>query len=167
MVQEARDEVSALFETFYADLLRYAARRVGQASAPDVVGEVFVVVCRRPEAVPHTYQRAWLFTVASWVIQNQQRGDSRRERLIVRLTHDVAHHSGAEPEWEPVHRALAQLSEADQELLRLIEWDEVPADEAAVVLGCSRSALRVRLHRARRRFAAEYERATTRQETSP
>jgi RNA polymerase sigma-70 factor (ECF subfamily) len=48
---------------------------------------------------------------------------------------------------------LAELSPADQEVLRLIEWDGLDVAEAARVLRCTRTALKVRLHRARRRFA--------------
>jgi RNA polymerase sigma-70 factor (ECF subfamily) len=59
----------------------------------------------------------------------------------------------------PVLRALAALSERDREVLLLIAWDGLAHDEAAAVCGCSRPALRVRLHRARRRFASELARA--------
>ena len=49
---------------------------------------------------------------------------------------------------------LAELSPGDQEVLRLVEWDGLDVAEAALVLRCTRTALKVRLHRARRRFAA-------------
>lgn len=52
-----------------------------------------------------------------------------------------------------VHRALSRLDAEDQELLRLLEWDGLDRAEIATVLGISRNAVRVRLHRARRRFA--------------
>jgi RNA polymerase sigma-70 factor (ECF subfamily) len=38
--------------------------------------------------------------------------------------------------------------------LRRTEWDGLDVDEAAAVLGCSPAAVKVRLHRARRRFAS-------------
>ena len=49
-------------------------------------------------------------------------------------------------------RALAKLSERDRDLLLLAAWDGLTADEIAVVVGCSRAAAKVRLHRARRRL---------------
>ena len=49
--------------------------------------------------------------------------------------------------------ALAQLSDVDQEILRLIGWEQLTLGEAATVLGCSHTAAKVRLHRARRRLA--------------
>jgi DNA-directed RNA polymerase specialized sigma24 family protein len=50
--------------------------------------------------------------------------------------------------------ALATLGDADQEILRLIGWEQLTIAEAALVLECGRSAAAVRLHRARRRLAA-------------
>ncbi|MDF2806481.1 MAG: polymerase subunit sigma-24 [Cellulosimicrobium sp.] len=54
-----------------------------------------------------------------------------------------------------VERALARLGPDDQELLRLVAWEELARDEIALVLGISRAAVRVRLHRARRRLAEQ------------
>jgi RNA polymerase sigma-70 factor (ECF subfamily) len=38
--------------------------------------------------------------------------------------------------------------------LLLIAWDGLSAEQAATVLGCSRRALSMRLHRARKRLSA-------------
>ena len=50
-------------------------------------------------------------------------------------------------------RALASLSENDSELLLLLAWEGLSNEEAARVLEIGPRALRVRLHRARRRLA--------------
>jgi DNA-directed RNA polymerase specialized sigma24 family protein len=52
-----------------------------------------------------------------------------------------------------VRSALARLPEGDRELLTLIAWEGLTRDELSVALGCTRATARVRLHRARRRFA--------------
>jgi RNA polymerase sigma-70 factor (ECF subfamily) len=52
-----------------------------------------------------------------------------------------------------VRSALPRLSEDDQEILRLIGWEQLSLAEAASVLGCGMGAAKVRLHRARRRLA--------------
>jgi RNA polymerase sigma-70 factor, ECF subfamily len=49
--------------------------------------------------------------------------------------------------------ALATLRPDDQEALRLTEWEQLDIAAAAQVMGCSAATFRVRLHRARRRFA--------------
>jgi len=48
--------------------------------------------------------------------------------------------------------ALAGLSETEREVLLLSAWEELSSAEAARVLGCSATAYRIRLHRARRRL---------------
>lgn len=48
--------------------------------------------------------------------------------------------------------ALGALDEDDRELLLLIAWDDLPRNEITQILRCSDAALRVRIHRARRRF---------------
>jgi RNA polymerase sigma-70 factor (ECF subfamily) len=49
--------------------------------------------------------------------------------------------------------AFASLAEQEREVLRLVAWDGLNVPEAALVLGCSQGAFRVRLHRARRKLA--------------
>jgi RNA polymerase sigma-70 factor (ECF subfamily) len=55
--------------------------------------------------------------------------------------------------------ALAELSDADRELLTLLAWDGLTRAETAEALGCSRATLAVRVHRARRRLLAAMTRA--------
>ncbi|GAA1687717.1 hypothetical protein GCM10009733_100480 [Nonomuraea maheshkhaliensis] len=53
--------------------------------------------------------------------------------------------------------AIAQifraLPDTDRELLSLVAWEGLDRQQIATVLGMSRNAVRIRLHRARRRFA--------------
>jgi RNA polymerase sigma-70 factor (ECF subfamily) len=53
---------------------------------------------------------------------------------------------------------LDRMSAEDQELLRLALWEGLTPSEMAVVLGITDNAVYIRLHRARQRFAALYER---------
>ncbi len=57
-----------------------------------------------------------------------------------------------------VREALAQLTEMDREVLILVVLEGLTPGEAAEALGCTRATFDVRLHRARRRFTAAYER---------
>ncbi|MEV0758368.1 sigma-70 family RNA polymerase sigma factor, partial [Streptosporangium sp. NPDC050280] len=54
-------------------------------------------------------------------------------------------------------QALAGLSEADKEILTLTTWHGLSTTEAAEVLGCTKAAFFVRLHRARRRLQSAIE----------
>jgi DNA-directed RNA polymerase specialized sigma24 family protein len=52
----------------------------------------------------------------------------------------------------PAFAALASLSAADQEVLRLVAWEDLPNHQIAEVLGITANAVAIRLHRARARF---------------
>jgi RNA polymerase sigma-70 factor (ECF subfamily) len=58
----------------------------------------------------------------------------------------------------PILQALERLSGSDREVLLVFAWDGLSTDEAATALACTRTAVKVRLHRARRRLRAELQR---------
>ena len=135
-------------------VLRYAARRVSPAAVDDVVAETFVVAWRRLDDVPE-FALPWLSGVARGVAANTARAGFRRRALVQRLaTQPEMGHDKHDDGPDVTLEALRQLSSRDQELLTLIAWDGLKPHEAAVVLGCSTVAVRVRLHRARARFRA-------------
>lgn len=144
-----------LYRACYVDLLRFALRRTGRPeTAADVVADTFLVAWQRRGDIPPDQGRAWLFGVARNVLANQHRATRRRADLAARLRHELAPITVAEPA-APVEisTAFQSLAPADQELLRLVAWEGLTADELAVVLDCSPNAARIRLHRARSRFA--------------
>ncbi|MEV4183241.1 sigma-70 region 4 domain-containing protein [Streptosporangium canum] len=58
-------------------------------------------------------------------------------------------------------KAFADLSDDYREVLSLADWEGMSIAEIAVVLGCSANAVRIRLHRARRRLARALGRPAT------
>jgi RNA polymerase sigma-70 factor (ECF subfamily) len=89
---------------------------------------------------------------------NQRRGERRRGRLEHRLRSEPG--SARDPavavgEREAIRTALSNLDERDREVLLLTAWDRLDRDAVAVVLGCTRANVAVRLLRARRRLARE------------
>jgi RNA polymerase sigma-70 factor (ECF subfamily) len=155
--QRRRARHDALFTDHHDAVWRYAVRRVGEAAAEDVVAETFLIAWRRIDVVPD-HELPWLFGVARKVIANQRRSEQRFASMTVRLASEVAE-AQDDPRPDPdvpadaVLAALATLGERDQEALRLVYWDGLPAVDAARALGCTAVAMRVRLHRARGRLA--------------
>jgi RNA polymerase sigma-70 factor (ECF subfamily) len=167
VLTEGPDDKEA-FEAVFAEcgdaVFRYALRRLdNRADADDVVAETFAVCWRRWAVVPRGRELPWLYGVARRVIANQRRSSGRRQRLRSRLTaQPVAHVEPATTAHDTTadHVALtvlAALSEADQEILRLVLWEELPTADIAEALGIKEGAVYVRLHRARLRFAKQYE----------
>ncbi len=100
--------------------------------------------------------RPWLYGVARRVLANQRRSTGRRELLAARLREvprlpviDAPFLEGLSEVGAVLHR----LAPGDREILALHAWEGLDSQELGAALGCSSGAARVRLYRARRRFA--------------
>ena len=135
---------------YAGSIYAYAARRVGRSDADEIVAEVFGVAWRRISEVP---RRAlpWLYGVGQNVIREHYRSEQRRARLQQALGQEGSGRSGFD-RTEAVLEALLSLEDSDQEILRLVAWEQLPPREAAEVLNINDAALRMRLTRARRRL---------------
>jgi RNA polymerase sigma factor (sigma-70 family) len=161
-VDEARGRFDEIYEAYSGLIYAYALRRTGDPDvAGDIVGETFLVAWRKLADVPAGEQvRPWLYAVARRTLSTYRRGDQRRQRLVHRLQLDLPSHQVQTPAGEPDDRALIArafnaLGPRDQELLTLVGWDGLSNEELADTFRCSRAVVRVRLHRARRRFQRE------------
>lgn len=159
--RQRRDRFTLLYRTHYDAILGYAARRTDPATARDVAAETFLVVWRRPTAVPRDPEavRLWLYGVARRTLANAERSRGRSERVAAKLlsTKDTVELApdlaDGVVERARIREALGSLSALDQETLRLVAWEGLDLAGAAQVMGCSRSLMAVRLHRARGRMA--------------
>lgn len=147
------------FRDHYDDVLAYALSRAATDVARDAAAATFLVAWRRREELPEQ-PRAWLLGVCRRTLADERRAAERYASLIRKL---AAQRERFEPQpdrgehlegQDGVLSALATLRPADQEVLRLVAWEGLTNTEIAVVLGCSRLAVGVRLHRARQRLRA-------------
>lgn len=157
------DEFSGIFEAHEPSVRRFLIRRgAARSDIPDLVAEVFSIAWQRREDLPtEGHARGWLLVTARNVMHNHIRKSARDDVLLANV-----------PEWgsdtcDPANRLLAwelqrevwislnRLSEVDKELLLLTGWDGLSPAEASAVLSISSATVRVRLHRARKRFATE------------
>jgi RNA polymerase sigma-70 factor (ECF subfamily) len=153
------DDRKARFEEIYAatyePILGYALRRCSSPEdAADVVAETFTVAWRRFEEMPAGERaRLWLSGVARRVLANHRRGESRRRLRTTELRNEIAAVGEDPVDASVIGQAFRELSDDDRELLGLVAWEGLDHSGIAAVLGCSRGAARVRLHRARKRFS--------------
>jgi RNA polymerase sigma-70 factor (ECF subfamily) len=142
-----------VYDRYYPDVVRYGVRRLdGLTAAEELAQDVFLVAWRRRDEVPGR-TLPWLYGVARRVLANRWRA-RRAVPPHVELIDGAApdRHEGL-ARLVDVRAAMGAMSEDDQEILRLVGWEQLSVSEAALVLGCGRTAAKVRLHRARRRLA--------------
>lgn len=150
---QRRLRLESLFIEHSAAVRAYALRRTCAADAEDVVMDVFVVACRRLDELP-AEPLPWLLACARRVLANRRRGVQRAEALVEKLSTAVASTGVGAGKGELLLAALSTLSERDREVVLLAAWEGLAPGEIGQVVGCSRTAAAVRLHRARRRLRA-------------
>jgi RNA polymerase sigma factor (sigma-70 family) len=166
---ERQHRFEEIYEANQGPILAYLLRRTDNPSdAADVMAETFLTAWRRLGAVPDgDASRLWLYGVARRLLANHHRAERRRSALGERLGIELAAAMPlgslgplglAETGGEEIAEAFRALGDRDRELLALVGWEGLDHAQIAVVLDCSRNAVRIRLHRARRRFATELER---------
>jgi RNA polymerase sigma-70 factor (ECF subfamily) len=161
-MSEADDEwFSALYRSKRAQITGYALRRAAsREDAADVVAETFEIAWRRLDDVPASPDDLlWLFVTARHVLANAGRRTRKRNELIGRLADGLR---GVNVATQPTDEAsfvaltsLRSLPDDDRELLMLTAWDGLSSADAGRVLGCSPTAARIRLHRARNHLKTE------------
>jgi RNA polymerase sigma factor (sigma-70 family) len=137
-----------IYSEHYEAIRAYVGRRAPESVVDDVVSDTFLICLRKIEKVP-AEPLPWLYAVARKTLANERRKRAR-----------VAHGPEA-PVTEPkpvgdgaLAAAFNVLSERDREVLRLVAWEGLSLTDAAIVLGCSAVACRVRYHRAKTRLAS-------------
>lgn len=154
---QRRARLESLFAAHAAVVLAYARRRTDSTTADDVLSEVFVIAWRRLEQIPPE-PVPWLLACARHVLAHARRSEHRRAALIERLAATPPRTEvPAELSDGVLGRALASLPEHDREVLLLVAWEGLSAQQAATVLDCSPRTFSMRLHRARKRLSAALE----------
>jgi RNA polymerase sigma-70 factor (ECF subfamily) len=156
---ETRQRFEEIYLTHYAAISSYVTRRTQSPDdIADVIAETFLTAWRRLADVPDGDDgRLWLYGVARRVLANHHRAATRRTALALRLRENLVlwADSVTEQPGDQARQAFMRLSGDDRELLSLVGWEGLGTAEIAKVLGCSRGAVRIRLHRARKKLAAE------------
>ncbi|MFE2041800.1 RNA polymerase sigma factor [Streptomyces sp. NPDC059477] len=153
MVDE-ESRFTAMYDDCRARVWAYVVSRAGRQVADEVVSETFAVAWRRWADVPDP-PLPWLLGVARNVLRDTVRAEVRRESFAVELAAWTEHGPDIADDVadrNDLLRALAELPDEDRDVLILAAWQGLTPAQAAKVVGCSAAAMRVRLHRARKRL---------------
>ena len=155
--------IELLYEEYQRPVLAYLTRLVSdRETAEDLCQETFIKAMRGWEGRDSSASvGAWLYRIATNTAYDYLR---RRRRIRFTPLLDVDHPpAGAHTmesrvdEEEPVQRALAQLPAMYRLPLVLHSCEGRSTQEIADALGCSNSAVKTRLFRARERFREVYQ----------
>ena len=99
-----------------------------------------------------------LFGIAKNVLRNHDRSAFRSSSLlgVLQLERNYESQNNA----SAIHEALGQLGPDDREVLLLTYWDGFSSTEVSDLLNTSATAVRMRLHRARKALSRLLETAT-------
>jgi RNA polymerase sigma-70 factor (ECF subfamily) len=154
---ESAEAFESLYKAHAPDVLAFCLRRALPSAAEDALAETFAVAWRRRCDIPE-HAVPWLLGVSRRVLANQRRTSRRMAALAERLSLERPAAAALENAADPVVlSALAALPAKDQEVLLLAAWEELTSRDAGRVLGCTATAYRIRLLRARRRLARSLE----------
>jgi RNA polymerase sigma-70 factor (ECF subfamily) len=165
-------DVESLFREYHQPLVRYLTRRLGDRDwAEEIAQETFVRALRQTEL---QNERAWLFAVATNLVRDEARKDSRRRRHLELLAAEARAEEAVEPVNEierAEERALARkaidaLGERDREAL-LMKEEGLNYEEIAMALELSVASVGTTLSRARRRLVEAYEQLQAAQDRVP
>lgn len=153
--------VGGWFERHVQTIHRYAARRIGEHEAWDVVAETFRVALERFDDYDahRSHERAWLYGIASNILRRHARTEARQLRARARAAAasgvpgdplvDSDARLDAVGEAERVAAAVAELTHDDRELLVLVAWERLSSAEVAEAMGIPAGTVRTRLRRIR------------------
>jgi RNA polymerase sigma-70 factor (ECF subfamily) len=156
---DVRRQERRRFEEVYGEqfnrVAAYLTARADRDLASEAISKTFEIAWRRiadvpPEPLP------WLLGVARKVLADLRRAQGRQDALVERIAASgpgsTSDHSDALIGREGALAAFGRLTEVQQEALLLIAWDGLSQREAARALDCSRGAVALRVHRARKRL---------------
>jgi RNA polymerase sigma-70 factor (ECF subfamily) len=155
-----------LFDRYFGELHRYAARRLGRAGGDDVAAETFLVAFsqRRQFDPDRGSVRVWLYGIATNLIRGLWRDEERGYRAHARSATQAATHAAMEDQAtsrvaavasrDRILAAVADLAERDRDVLLLVVWGELSHEEVAAALAVPVGTVGSRLHRARRHLRA-------------
>ena len=153
-----RSGFAEAFRHEYPSLQRYLRRRVGSALADDLAAQTFATAYANWERFDRTRAlRPWLYGIAANLLRHHWRTERRQLQAYARtgvdvVANDLDHaveRADAEGRKRELAGALAELGDAERDILLLHAWAELTDREIAEALSLPLGTVKSRLHRTR------------------
>jgi RNA polymerase sigma factor (sigma-70 family) len=168
IIRRSRDNpatFSELYDRHAATIHRYAARRIGESTADDIMSETFLVAFERRGDFDDSRDdaRPWLLGIATTLVKKHARLEARAWKGIVaagaaELDRDAIEALGSRVDAEVAIRKLTSaikgMPARDRDTLLLYAWGDLDYEGVALALGVPIGTVRSRLNRARLRLRA-------------
>lgn len=160
---------SELYDRHAATIHRYAARRIGEHAADDVMSETFLVAFERRGDFDTTKDdaRPWLYGIATMLIKKHSRLEARAWKgmiaggaaeIAAQSAHDAIEAASSRVDAEAATRRLAsvlkRMPARDRDALLLYAWGDLDYEGVARALDVPIGTIRSRLNRARQKLRA-------------
>lgn len=162
-IQQNTQKFSVLYERYVDRIYSYLLRRTNnKALAQDLTSVTFEAAFKNIKdfKIAQGGVLAWLYRVAG----NKLKNHLRRQKFLAPLSSepklkadfDLAASIEKSEEEALLLEAFSQLSHNDQMILTLRFFENLRSDQVAIIIGCSKDTLYVRIHRALKRLHRHY-----------
>jgi len=160
------ERFAVIYSRYFGEIYRYVAGRLGAGAAEDLAAETFLIAFKRRAAFDPARGsiRPWLYGIATNLVSQHQRAETRRYRSLWRSASGPAHDDGQEDRIAdrltavalraPLAGALDALPAGDRDVLLLVAIAGLSYAEVAQALSISAGTVGSRLSRARRKVRA-------------
>ena len=152
---QADEETLRQFEEFYrrhfTALSRFVTRRLPASSHDEVLAAEFVVAWKKFATVERPSLH-WLYRIAGLEVANERRRLGRIPKAVELSDVHLIDKYALEDVMD-ISSAFSKLNESDQDVLRLLFWEDLSRQEIAVALDCSINTLNARIQRALERLS--------------
>ena len=149
-----------LYETYANDVYRFVLWLTGDRfEAEDISSETFINAWVHKSTIRTETLKAYLFTIARNIYLERQRKGKRHiplEDVYVDLAPESGHRIDVRRQLQDVYRFLQTVSETDRTVFILRVQHELPYAEIARMLELSETAVKVKVHRIRKKLIANF-----------
>ena len=157
-------QMSILFERYHVRLFNYFTKLTrDRALSEDLTQTVFERALKYRGSYKDSYPfKAWIYRIASNV-----RYDHYRSQKLQVVSDDGYQEPGVRMDFDPgndqaderidkLYKAIGGLNDEQKKMIWLTKYEGMKYAEAAKILGCTESALKVKVHRAMKSLKSNY-----------
>jgi len=156
-------EMSQLWNRYHVRIYNYF-RKTGQdkSTSEDLTQTVFERALKYRKSYKDSYPfKSWIYRIASNVKVDHFKKSSRSEYAGLENVHaastDTADQNITQGEkYNQLYQAMSSLSDEQKKVIYLAKYEEMKYVDIAEIIGCSESALKVKVHRAMKTLKKAY-----------